>query len=279
MSLLYKKTPLVVGYTKIIHSGNSELKFLELGKLYLNITKQEHYIGYSEDKEVVLDIFQGLCAITVENNSLGILKYENVGGRENIFSGKPSMVYIPCKSKYTIKTIKDQLLVGIVSAPSELETRPEIITSDKVSVVPWGKELYRRDLYMGINETVNAQRLFVGETYNPPGHWSSYPPHKHDTLNLPHEAPYEEIYLFFIRPVQGFAFQRIYTDAKDPEPLDEIFVIENEDAVAIPRGYHPVVGAPGYEACFLWALAGQRRKFGEMGLEAKHNWLLDYRTE
>jgi 5-deoxy-glucuronate isomerase len=36
-------------------------------------------------------------------------------------------------------------------------------------------DLFVRDPY--------AKRLMVGETFNPAGHWSSFPPHKHDGRN------------------------------------------------------------------------------------------------
>ena len=47
----------------------------------------------------------------------------------------------------------------------------------------------------------------VGETLNPPGNWSSYPPHKHDQHNPPEEVALEEVYLFRVEPAGGFGVQ------------------------------------------------------------------------
>ncbi len=61
-------------------------------------------------------------------------------------------------------------------------------------------------------ETEHADSLLVVEVYTPAGNWSSYPPHKHDEDNLPHESFLEESYYHRLNPSRGFGLQRIYTD-------------------------------------------------------------------
>jgi 5-deoxy-glucuronate isomerase len=106
------------------------------------------------------------------------------------------------------------------------------------------------------NDSDIPQNLIVGETINPPGNWSSSPPHKHDVDDLPMESKLEEVYFYKLKPQQGFGLQRIYSDDGD---LDEAYVIRDGDTVAFPRGYHPVVAAPGYQLYYLWVLAGEKR--------------------
>ena len=60
-----------------------------------------------------------------------------------------------------------------------------------------------------------ADSLLVVEVITPGGHTSSYPPHKHDQDNLPAESYLEETYYHRLNPPQGFAFQRVYTDATE----------------------------------------------------------------
>ncbi len=55
-----------------------------------------------------------------------------------------------------------------------------------------------------------AERLLVVEVLTPNGHWSSYPPHKHDEDDPPRERYLEETYYHRLRPEQGFALQRVY---------------------------------------------------------------------
>ena len=89
-------------------------------------------------------------------------------------------------------------------------------------------------------DTDVADSLLVVEVIAPGGNWSSYPPHRHDTDDLPHQSSLEETYYHRQSPSQGFAFQRVYTDDRS---LDETMSVEDGDVVMVPKGYHPV-GAP-----------------------------------
>ncbi len=93
----------------------------------------------------------------------------------------------------------------------------------------------------------------------------SYPPHKHDTEAASGEIWQEEVYHFRVQPEQGFGIQRVYTAPDDPIKINEVYVIEDGDSVAIPRGYHPLVAGGGYQVGFMWALAGEERAFGAWG--------------
>ena len=102
-----------------------------------------------------------------------------------------------------------------------------------------------------------AGRLLAGETLNPPGNWSSSPPHKHDCEVPGKEAQLEEIYLYRIDPRGGFGLQLSYTT--DP-PAERVFMVRDLDVASIPAGYHPVVAGPGYSLYYLWGLAGRGRE-------------------
>lgn len=83
--------------------------------------------------------------------------------------------------------------------------------------------------------------LVGGETLNPPGGWSSWPPHTHE---------HEELYLYRFDPPDGFG---VHVDlAGVPR------VVRDGDVVRITAGEHPVVAAPGFRMYYLWALAGDR---------------------
>ena len=136
-----------------------------------------------------------------------------------------------------------------------------------------GRDNWRRTVYSALAETVPAERLLAGETLNPPGNWSSYPPHKHDRRNPPNEAVMEEIYFFRVRPAQGYGFIWTYTAAEDPEGFSTVFVVEDGDTVLLPKGYHPVVAAPGYELHYTWVLAGEERRYGAWADDPRHAWV------
>ena len=140
---------------------------------------------------------------------------------------------------------------------TKIKKEPCLVTPDKVKERIVGKDNWQRTVYDVLcPEQVDCAHLLMGETINPSGNWSSYPPHKHDCDNLPTEAKLEEIYFFQVNPEQGFGFQRIYTHG---DSVDETFTVTHNTLVVIPQGYHPVVAAPGYQLYYLWVLAGEKR--------------------
>src|SRR5512137_1811134 len=62
-----------------------------------------------------------ICAVILGGKAtfaIGDKKFEKVGSRPNVFSGKPHSVYIPCQSKFSI-TANGAVEIGLCSAPSE----------------------------------------------------------------------------------------------------------------------------------------------------------------
>jgi len=266
---IFKDTGLKSGYTLIVSPENSELKYIEFGRLFLP-QKNDEYKGKTGSREAVLTIFEGKCSIEIMTADKEI-SYRSIGDRRDVFSGKPTMIYLPPDVEYRI-VAESTVEIGISMAPSTSDSPPILVKPEEVVEASVGSWNWRRTVRTSIGENVKAQRLLVGETINPPGNWSSYPPHKHDKKSLS-EAPLEEVYFFKVKPPNGFGIQRIYTPPDDEDPFDEIFLIENNDAVVIPRGYHPVVAAPGYQLYYLWVLAGEERKYGAWSDDPNHSWL------
>ena len=104
----------------------------------------------------------------------------------------------------------------------------------------------------------------------PGGHTSSYPPHKHDVDDLPRESLLEETYYHRLKPSQGFAFQRVYTDDRS---LDEAMAVEDGDVTLVPRGYHPCAATHGYDLYYLNVMAGPKRTW-RFHNAREHEWLL-----
>ena len=73
--------------------------------------------------------------------------------------------------------------------------------------------------------------MLVVEVITPGGNWSSYPPHKHDRDALPNKSYLEETYYHRLKPAQGFALQRVYTDDRS---LDETLAVGDGDVVLVP---------------------------------------------
>ena len=122
-----------------------------------------------------------------------------------------------------------------------------------------------------LDDQAQAESLLVVEVITPAGHWSSYPPHKHDRNAFPQETQLEETYYHRLSPPQGFAFQRVYTDDR---AIDETYAVEDGDVVMVPRGYHPVGAAHGYELYYLNVMAGPERKW-IFANDPAHSWIVN----
>jgi 5-deoxy-glucuronate isomerase len=154
----------------------------------------------------------------------------------------------------------------LISTPAPSAAAPAIATPDDIAVNARGRGNYTREVHDIFVRDRSVQRLMVGETFNPPGHWSSYPPHKHDGRDG--EPMLEEIYYFRIDPPQGFGHQVLYTN--DGESVTH--QVRDGDAVLLPYGYHPVSAAPGYRLYYLWAMAGQQRQLA-LFEDPAHRWI------
>jgi 5-deoxy-glucuronate isomerase len=119
-------------------------------------------------------------------------------------------------------------------------------------------------------QSAPAAHLLVVEVRTPAGHSSSYPPHKHDTDQVPAESVLEETYYHRIDPPQGYALQRVYTDDRS---IDETMAAEDGDVVMVPRGYHPVTMPHAYQGYYLNVMAGPRRVW-HFKNDPAHEWML-----
>src|SRR5918999_256237 len=99
-----------------------------------------------------------------------------------------------------------------------LSGQARVIRPDQVGQETRGKGTNTRHVRNILPETEPAESLLVVEVITPSGHWSSYPPHKHDRDALPDESFLEETYYHRLNPPSGFALQRVYTDDRS---LDE----------------------------------------------------------
>lgn len=259
------KTPVFSGegYSSIVTKGvYKDLAYIEFG--ILRLKKGQEYAFNSRAKEVVLVILSGHCSIMIDEKT----KWFNVGARASVFAGRPYAAYIPPGCEAGI-TGESDVEIAVCKAPSKKKGRPVLINPEMVRHKSVGRDNWRRDVYDIVDSSIPAEHLVVGETVNPPGNWSSSPPHKHDEDNQPFEAKMEELYFYKLNPQQGFGLQRVYT--ADGE-TDETYTVEENDVLVIPKGYHPVVAAPGYQLYYLWVLAGKQRDLCPND-DPKHSWI------
>jgi 5-deoxy-glucuronate isomerase len=192
-------------------------------------------------------------------------RWPGVGGRAHVFAGLPHTLYLPIHSELTVTAISDcEFAVAWVAADREFPAR--LVAPAEVGVEIRGGDHATRQINNMIPPGFPCQRLVLVEVYTPGGNWSSYPPHKHDVHVVDAngkliQADLDEIYYYKIDRPEGFAWQRVYTDADSPlqhagYPIDATVVARNDDVVLIPEGYHPVSSPVGYIVYYLNVLAG-----------------------
>jgi 5-deoxy-glucuronate isomerase len=179
-----------------------------------------------------------------------------LGERRTPFDGKPYAVYLPPGVEISLEA-KTEVEVAICSAPASGHFPPRVIRPSDIGEETRGSGTNTRYVRNILPETREAERLLVVEVLTPGGHWSSYPPHKHDSTG-DGETQLEETYYHRLANTRGFAFQRVYTDDRS---LDESMAVEDGDVVLVPRGYHPVGAPHGIDLYYLNTMAGPERRW------------------
>jgi 5-deoxy-glucuronate isomerase len=233
---------------------------------FLKLGPGEEHSAKSAGREILAVILGGKATFTVNGTT-----FEKVGGRPNVFNGKPHSVYIPAGAQYTIRA-EGAVEIALPSAPGDqadqdhpLDIQPYVIAPNQVANGVWGaanfKRYFHQILTLASQPELPARRLIVGETFTPSGNWSTYPPHKHQVDDLPRQAYHEEMYYFKLNPGDGFGICHYYNEADKDHPMsdEENFTVRDNSIHMMPRGYHTVVSAPGYTTYYLWFLAGTQR--------------------
>jgi 5-deoxy-glucuronate isomerase len=217
--------------------------------------------GSTGSDELCIVVVSGTCKV---RSSYG---EGRVGRRPDPWSGPPDAVYLPPGTDYAID---GQAEVGLCTAPATEGAEARVLPGDAVVPETRGHGIHERTIHPILMGDQAADSLLVCEVLTPPGHWSSYPPHKHDREAMPEESFLEETYYHRIDPPRGFALQRVYTSDGS---LDETVTVRDGDTVLVPRGYHTVSAPPGYAVYYLNVMAGPVRAWA-VANDPDHEWTL-----
>jgi len=249
---------------QVVDSSNSPLSMESFS--LLKLPPHTFYQGEFEEEEAVFVLLQGKVKMEVKGKILG-----EIAQREFIFKDKASAFYLPPGIHYHLEAEKDSEL-ALVRAKAEKGGPPTFFPPTGVKVKITGKDTFEREVHTIVGEDFPAEKLIVGETFNKPGLWSSYPPHRHERNRPPEEYFLEEVYHYRVEPEGGFGIQVLYTENKE---LEEAYLVRNGDTFVIPRGYHPVVAAPGYRLYYFWSLAGETRTLNPYD-DPNHSWTKNF---
>ena len=221
----------------------------------------------ADDRERLVLVLEGRAAVRSGERDFG-----TVGSRSSVFDGPPPPVILLAPDRELEVVAATDALVAVASAPGGAIRRTAIVPPEDIAVETRGTGPTERRIHHLLPPGAKAGRLIAFEVLTPGGHWSSYPPHKHDTENPPVEARLEELYFYrFARP-QGFAIARVYTPDRS---LDETMTPMDGDVVLVPEGYHPVGVPAGYDCYYLNVMAGPNRAW-HLTVDPDHAWLMDW---
>jgi 5-deoxy-glucuronate isomerase len=206
--------------------------------------------------------------------------------RANVWTGPGTALYLPRNTEFTISSAQDSEF-AVTWVPTDEDHEPWLISPQDVAISIRGGDNVSRQINDLLPPGSPVHRLVLVEVYTPGGNWSSYPPHKHDVhiedaAGHLIEADLEEVYFYKIDKPEGYAYQRVYTDEKSPlhqagYPIDVLVRAEDNCAVIIPEGYHPVVSAPGYTTYYLNVLAGSAQSLANQD-DPRYAWVKESYT-
>lgn len=201
------------------------------------------------DHEAALDVLGGRMTIDWGEGP------QWIGERANVFAGRPYAVYLPCGTPYEVRA-GSAVEFAETRARSEARLKPHLFTPADTGEEVRGGGDATRQITRIIRPEFPADRLMMNEVYTPSGNWSTYPPHKHEILDLPAECDLDELYYFRVDHPDGFGFLRVYDSAGH---RDVTVTVRDGDLGLLRDGYHMVAAAPGYNLYYLAVLAGAAR--------------------
>jgi 5-deoxy-glucuronate isomerase len=196
----------------------------------------------------------GMVELSVEGKKLGAIGKRTT----DVLDCEPEGSYIPIDTDCTITCLSETTECFIAGGIYEKKLEPFLVLQKELDVVQYGSDdtkTHRKIKHiLGAKQHEQVGRLLVNELYTVgAGGWSGFPPHKHDTDNIPTETRHDEVYNYRFKPGHGFGVQVMqYEDDKEGFG----YQLFDGSTIGINKGYHPCVVAPGYEMYYFTILVG-----------------------
>jgi 5-deoxy-glucuronate isomerase len=224
--------------------GHSGLRILVLAA-------GEEYSCSTGGDEVVVVPLSGSVAVTADGEKVLL------AGRDSVFDGPTDVVYVPIWSQLSLRSdAGGRFALATARATRRLPVRHIPVAQQRIEMRGAGN-CSRQVNNFATTDVLDADRIIACEVLTPGGNWSSYPPHRHDTL--------EEIYYFEVAG-GGPGYQR----------AAGVTEVRSGDVVLIPDGWHgPSMAAPGYDLYYLNVMAGPGERAWVIEDEPEHAWVRD----
>ncbi len=220
------------------------------------LTKDARLLCRDDDNETAVLLVKGMIRVEFEGRT-------EVFERSDPFTELPGCLHTCRGTYFTVVALEDSEIIveqtdNDVSFPTEVY-HPEDCNIEEFGKGQWDGAGHRRVLTVFDLSNAPLSKLVMGEVFNKPGRWSSYPPHHH---------PQPEVYYYHFDKPQGFG--ACFNG-------DDVYKATDGSYCTVDPGKsHQQATAPGYEMYYCWMI---RHLDGDPWdktriIDAEHEWLL-----
>jgi 5-deoxy-glucuronate isomerase len=206
------------------------------------------------DREIAVHILIGKISVNASHNGRRVSWY-GLGERGDVFRAPPTILYLGTSSSVEMWSASRTADCLISTAKVDGTHAPALIRPADVVTHEIGEGHYRRTVREVIGGNGSAARLRIGETINPPGMWSSWPPHSFDRDDM-FASKFEEVFFYWTKPVipgqSSEAYQRRRGYFCNGDMVDDMLVVKSGDSAVMPLGSHPVAAGLDCSLCYTW---------------------------
>ena len=125
------------GYNNVFELGQYDMKLTRFGIVQLK--QGTEWSAETGDFEAALVLLGGKCAVKGRD-----FAFAEVGGRRNVFDGKPHTVYLPRRTACTVTALTDVDFALNESPASRDTARPTVITPEMTHGMTIGRDNFPR---------------------------------------------------------------------------------------------------------------------------------------
>lgn len=189
---------------------------------------------YDENCETAFLLLQGDADISWNGETKNMF-------RESPFKKAAYCLHVPKETEVKIKANAETEIL-IQQTDNDIIFTPVFYTPDMILYQEFGKGQWDGAGYRIVSTVFDPDNapysnMVLGEVYNQPGRWSSYPPHHH---------PQPEVYYYQFDEPNGFGAAFIGEDVFKSVQGSAAYITDGND--------HQQVVAPGYEMCYIWMI-------------------------
>ena len=222
---------------------NGERLLCEMGKKNADMLMTIKVKKFTEGETITVEDSENETAFLILKGEATIrwLGNEEKMKRRDIFEKTPYCLHVPRKIKVEV-TAKEGTEILIQQTDNDRDFapvfyKPEDILYQVFGEGQWGGAAHRICSTVFDYDNAPYSNMVLGEVFNQPGKWSSYPPHHH---------PQPEVYYYQFDKPQGFGACFLGDDVYKSVHGSASFITDGHD-------HHQVV-APGYEMCYVWMI-------------------------